>query len=163
MLDGQLGFAADLALDYQRRFGADKLFRAMDGEILTRLRGLRSHFLLENREEMPPGAITAKPEANVPKWVDLLWSGARRLDHQLRKIQELEQVPQKERRYRSRPRWRTPMVEWQSLLEGLIKQDQVPQRRSALNSGPDRPQHAAPGSHQRCRASARFRKCSPLP
>jgi hypothetical protein len=43
LLDGQLGFAADLALDYQRRFGADKLFRAMDGEILTRLRGLRSH------------------------------------------------------------------------------------------------------------------------
>jgi hypothetical protein len=76
---------------------------------------------------MPPGAITAKPEANVAKWVDLLWSGARRLDHQLRKIQELEQVPQKEDVAIDLPEVAEHRLgQWQSLLEGLKARPGLP-------------------------------------
>ena len=41
LLDGQVGFAADLLAAYERRFGVDRLLRAMQRETLTRFKGLR--------------------------------------------------------------------------------------------------------------------------
>ena len=41
LLDGQVGFAADLLAVYERRFGADRLFQAMQRETLIRFKSLR--------------------------------------------------------------------------------------------------------------------------
>ena len=54
LLDRQIGFAADVLVAYQRRFGADRLLQAMQRETLIQFKGLRPGTLLMTAKKCVP-------------------------------------------------------------------------------------------------------------